>query len=241
MNKELCIAICTADQQTAALVSRLLQSWAQEICVSVEIKKQGLIFEPQTADFYAMLLVDSNGLGMDELANLQRLREKNPACGVVLLAGDDRAAIGVYQCHPNALVPKPVTYSGLSAAMERCFPCWQRGLSWLDLPLQHKRVRIPLYQLYYAEAAGRNTILHRAGGVLQVNCSLSSLEEQLPYPPFLRCQKSFLVHLGAIKRLTGGELIMCNNRVVPVARGKTQRVQAEISAYWKQRGREEDI
>ncbi len=238
MKKEIRIAVCM-DEQTADQVNRLLHTWAEEICVCIEVEPLAVASLLETMDAYALILADGNGLTSEELAVLQRLREKNHASGLILLADDDRAAIDVYPCHPNALVPKPVTYHGLDAAMERCFLYWRRGLNWLDLPLQHKRVRIPLYQLYYAEAAGRNTILYRAGGELQVNCSLSALEDQLPHPPFLRCQKSFLVHLGAIERLTGGELIMCNNRVVPVARARIRQVQEELADYRSKRAKEE--
>lgn len=116
------------------------------------------------AEGCALFLVDSAGLDRKDIRCLQMMHAKHPDCGLVLLADDDRTAIDVYPCHPNALVPKPVTYGGLDAAMERCFGYWQKGLRWLDLPAQHRRVRIPLYQLYYAEAAGRSSILYRAGG-----------------------------------------------------------------------------
>ena len=119
--------------------------------------------------------------------------------------------------------------TGYIQRLGRCngalFRLLAKGLRWLDLPAQHRRVRIPLYQLYYAEAAGRSSILYSAGGGLQVNCSLSVLEAQLQQPPFLRVQKSFVVHLGAIRRISGGELIMCNDMVISVARSKLRQVQ----------------
>ncbi len=239
MKKEVQIAVCMQEQD-AIRVQELLHIWAEEICVSIKVEIMEFALLLENVDLYSMLLIDSCGMSAAELVDLQSLREKKPSCGLILLVDDDRTAIDVYPCHPNALVPKPVTYSGLDAAMERCFLYWQRGQSWLDLPLQHKRVRIPLYQLYYAEAAGRNTILYRAGGELQVNCSLSALEEQLPHPPFLRCQKSFLIHLGAIEKVIGGELVMCNSRVVPVARTRIRQVNQELAHYRQMRGAEEE-
>ena len=241
MQKGIRFAVFAAEKQTAEQVCKLLHAWSEEICVQIAIDAgdAAVLPDAEQAARYMLLFVDSSGLNADALAQLQTLRTADPECGLVLLADDDRAAIDVYPCHPNALVPKPVTYNGLEAAMERCSSYWQRGLGWLDLPLQHRRVRLPLYQLNYAEAAGRHTILYRAGGLLQVNCSLSALEKQLPHPPFLRCQKSFLVHLGAIRRLTGGELIMCNDRVITVARSRLRQVQGELSEYRCKRGMQE--
>ncbi len=240
MEKPIRFEIWTADGQLGRQTAALLRLWAEETCLQLEA---AVVVPPRTEDApdgCAMVLVDSASLSPAVLADLQRLRAAHPACGILLLAGTERAAIDVYSCHPNALVPQPVTYGGLTAALERCFGCWQHGLRWLDLPLQHRRVRIPLYQLYYVEAAGRNSILYRAGGMLQVNCSLASMEKQLPHPPFLRCQKSFLVHLGAVRRLTGGELIMCNDRVITVARSQLRPLQEQLEDYRGQRGVEEE-
>lgn len=235
MEKMVRFAVYTNDEKTAERVAMLLRAWAEEICVDLHLMMEKGALSDLKVDGCALLLVDSAGLDRQDIMHLQVLRGEYPDCGLVLLADDDRTAIDVYQCHPNALVPKPVTYSGLDAAMERCFSCWQKGLRWLDLPAQHRRVHIPLYQLYYAEASGRSSILYRAGGVLQVNCSLSALEEQLPQPPFLRVQKSFMVHLGAVRRISGGELIMCNDRVISVARGRLRRVQEALAAYRQER------
>ena len=66
---------------------------------------------------------------------------------------------------------------------------------------------------------------------MQVNCSLSALEQMLPHPPFLRCQKSFVVHLAAVRELAGGKLIMCDGRAISVACGLLRQVQTELAVY----------
>ena len=161
MEKMVRFAVYTNDEKTAERVTMLLRAWAEEICVDIHLMMEKGALSDLKVDGCALLLVDSAGLDRQDIMHLQVLRGEYPYCGLVLLADDDRTAIDVYQCHPNALVPKPVTYSGLDAAMERCFSCWQKGLRWLDLPAQHRRVHIPLYQLYYAEASGRSSILYR--------------------------------------------------------------------------------
>ena len=85
---------------------------------------------------------------------------------------------------------------------------------------------------------GRDTILHCAGGPIRVNQSLSKLEPDLPAPPFLRCQKSFLVHPDAVEKLTGGELIMKDGQRISIARPRKQEVQKALAQWWSDRGRE---
>ena len=237
MEEKICFAFCTADTQTALRLEALLHIWAEEMCLQLTTKRLSSPFEGE-AEEYAMLLVDDGDLNGETLSQLQRLRESDLAVGVVLLTADERVAIDSYQCHPNAVIPKPLSYAGLKAAMNRCFACWSKGLQWLDLPLQHRRLRIPLYHLLYAEAAGRNAILYCIGEQVQVNCSLSALEAMLPKPPFVRCQKSFVVHLAAVRRIESGRLIMVDDRPISVTRARLRQVQEEFSAYQTVRGPE---
>lgn len=229
MDKKVYFALCTADAGLAAQLGAQLHRWAEEICLELELVDMPGV--PTKADEYAVLLVDDDGAGERAHDALQQLRADGFAGGLVLLTGDDRFAIDGYQCHPDAVVRKPLSADGLRRAVERCFAYWSQGLQWIDLPLQHRRLRVPLYRLYYAEAAGRNTILYRAGEKMQVNCSLSALEQMLPHPPFLRCQKSFVVHLAAVRELAGGKLIMCDGRAISVARGLLRQVQTELAVY----------
>jgi len=169
------------------------------------------------------------------LARLGRYRKSSPECGLVLLTDNGRLAIEVYRCHPNALIPWPPTYTDLSSAMERCFPYWFGGICWLNLPLRRQHIRIPLYRIRYAEAEKHSCVLYCEGGTLRVSCSLSEMEKQLPSPPFLRCQKSFVVNLGAVVGASGGELTMCDGQKIAIARSRMHSVQLQHSEYKLQR------
>lgn len=230
MEKKVCFAFYTTDAHIAVQIEALLTVWAEELCLRLQIKRLfSLLDRPEPS--CALLLVDDCGLNRERLLQLQRLRERRAVCGLVLITADEQVAIHSYQCHPNAMVPKPMTYAGLKAAMQRCFSCWNQALQWLDLPLQHRRLRIPLYYLLYAEAAGRNAVLYCIGEQMQVNCSLSALESMLPHPPFVRCQKSFVVHLAAVRRMENGRLIMSDDRVISVTRTRLRQVQKEWMEY----------
>ena len=115
------IAAYINDEKIAGRVKSLLHAWAQEIGVDLQLVLERGVLSALNAEGCALFLVDSAGLDHKDIRYLQVMHAKHPDCGLVLLADDDRTAIDVYPCHPNALVPKPVTYSGLDAAMERCF------------------------------------------------------------------------------------------------------------------------
>lgn len=237
INRKLRFIVYTAERRTAETLQRLLCVWAESACVHVEVVSRASLSLQE--DGCSLIFATGRSLSAARLARLRNYRKACPGCGLVLLTDDNNLAINAYQCHPDALLRGPVTYQSVETAMKRCASYWRRGVLQLELSFQRKRVCIPLYQLYYAEAAGRNVILHCTGEELKINSSMTELEKQLPCPPFLRCQKSFIVHLGIVRTIMGGELILKNGRGITIARGLAQQVQEQLKVYQIQRAGEE--
>lgn len=241
MGEQVQIVICGTQEPQSARLEALLSSWAEEACVCLCMKKQGADYlSARCCADCNLLFVDSEGMFCDAVAQIQKMRESCPKMGVILLSDNPKFVIEAYRCHPDGLIRKPLTYQKLCDVMGRCFLYWQAGIRWMDLPVNHRRLRIPLCRLHYMEAAGRNTILFHANGQILVNCSLGETEKQLITPPFVRCQKSFIVHLGAVCELVGGELVMKDNRVISIARPQIRHIQRLLDDYRKARRREQE-
>ena len=231
--------ICVANRQESEQIAAFLQAWAEENCIdihTIEAAQDSVCPLETVAGDGWILLTDSTVLQQKTLGILADIQRENENFGILLISDSQDFAIDGYQCHPDALIEKPICWEKICAALDRCFRCWKKGQQWLTLPFQHRRVRVPLGQIHYVEAVGRNSILYCTGGAIQVNCSLGILMEHLPQPPFLRCQKGFAVHLGAIQKIVGGELVMKEGQIISTARGKLRQIRESYQAYQRQRG-----
>lgn len=224
------LGICTPDGAARRRLEQLAQLWGQEMCVRLDIYASQAE-SPGDAD----LLFFEAGEGeaaVEQWAAGRRMAGHFPA--LIALAENSRQAIASYRCHPNALLQREMDYAGLAAALDRCFPMWSPGMIWLDLLYQRERVRVPLCQVQYVEAQGRNTLLQCAGGMIEVNKPLGQLAQLLPQPPFLRCQKSFLVRLSAVAQIQNGMLVLSGGQEIPVSRKQMQEVRQKVE-LWKGR------
>jgi len=230
------MAVVTPNGAVAQRTRRMLSLWAEAQCVSVRLLDwdgEGPP-EPCPAVLFLELPEEADGRSPEPAW----LKELPSACALVILSDDQRQAIRAYQWHPAARLSPDFSYDDLRRTMNRCFRFWRQGLVWLDLPCQWDRVRVPLSRVRYAESMGRDTILHCPEGPIRVNQSLSKLEPDLPAPPFLRCQKSFLVHPDAVEQMTGGELVMEDRQVISISRSRKQEVRELLARWWSDRGRE---
>ena len=231
------IAVISRDGAVAERAHRMLTLWSEAMCVRFRL----INWDGEGTGFPApcpsVLLLDLQGEDCDLSREPDWLKELPSACALVILSDDQRQAIRAYQWHPAARLAPDYSYEALCRTMDRCFRFWRQGLEWADLPCQWDRVRIPLSRIQYAESMGRDTILHCTDGEIRVNLSLSMLEPELLSPPFIRCQKSFLVHPDAVESLTGGELHMKDRQVVSISRSRKKEIQELLSRWWSDRGR----
>lgn len=222
------VGICTSD---AALFQRLagyLALWGREVCVALNIAPAADgVPAPETE----LLIFEADNGGEQIAGWVAGQRRLGRTVALIALTEDSRRAIASYLCHPNAFLHRRAGYAKLAEAMDRCFSVWRKGIRWLELPSRREWVRVPLCQVQYAEAQGRNTLLHCAGGVITVSCALGQVAEQLPQPPFFRCQRSFFVHLSAVVRLQGGELLMTDGQTISVGRSRLQELREHLKAF----------
>ena len=67
---------------------------------------------------------------------------------------------------------------------------------------------------------------------MENNQPLGKVAEQLPEPPFVRCQKSFIVHLGAVRHISGGLLQMNDGQSISISRPLLSQVREQYDSFW---------
>ena len=220
------LLLCTRDAALAERLSGQLAHWAEDACVDIALTAAGAL--PRDGEAPDLLLLDND--------TVEDVPARRPpwlsAAELVVLSRQPRQAVRACRWHAAALLPAEPSERALAEALDRCFNAWRQGMRWLDLPSKRDRIRLPLCQLQYAEACGRETNLYCAGGSMQASIPLKALEAFLPSPPFYRCQKAFIVRLSAVETLSGGQLVMRRDgRSSSVSRRQLPELRAVLEAW----------
>lgn len=91
---------------------------------------------------------------------------------------------------------------------------------------------LPIGQILYAEVFDHELQIHTADG--QTYCGrghLSALAERLSGCAFLRCHRSYLVHLPYVTGLRRYRITLSNGAVLPVSKQNYLIIHRELSAY----------
>ena len=219
--EELKILICSQNDAVCARAERYLALWRETFCVRCAAER--LDWEALPAREGAICFLDLTG------AAANGNEPQNAA--TVVIAANDAQAIESYRHHPAAFLPDGFGYAEFCEAMGKCYPFWRQHLQWLELSFHRRPVRLPLCQLRYAEADGRETVLHCDGVTMRGSAPLGKVAEQLPSPLFLRCQKSFLVNLASVREVSRGSVILADGRSIPLARARSQELTRAVAAW----------
>lgn len=140
-------------------------------------------------------------------------------CALFVCSSNSEDAIQSYAFHPTGFLQKPISMESLRNALRRCVHLWWSALERLEFLSDRVRVRIPFYDLVWAEGSRRGCLLHTLRQSIAVREALYSLEERLPKEIFVRCQRSFLVNLCHVRALTGTTLYLSDGTEIPLGRG----------------------
>ena len=146
------IAVFTADAALAGRLLRGLTHWAEAECVNAVPE---WVQEISAAEKGADLLV----FDADSLSDRMGKTDAGLWSGAVIVTGDHDRAIDAYRRHPAALLRPDFNVQQLHAVMEACFPLWQSGRRWIELPFRHRRVSFPQNRFRYAEAQRNDCVL----------------------------------------------------------------------------------
>lgn len=221
--------LCTEDEGLHRQLSRQLGWWAESVCVKVRLLSWNRRPE-RFQDVRGILFLDGDSV---DLGGLHALGQEKLA--VVLISEDSSLCARMYRHHLAGFLSRPLTAQALWRVMDRCFPFWREGMRWLEVPSQRNVTRLPLCHLLWAEADNHGCILTCHRGSLRSGVSMGKLAQELPSPPFFQCQRSFIVHLGAVEELRGGELILRGEgKVISVGRKQLAKIQNALT-LWKER------
>ena len=219
------VVICSQDAPLAERLERMLRRWACGECVAIEVVCKAAPAVP--ADSRTRLLfLDLDSAELPEGA----MQEKGKAA-LIVISRDAGRAIRSYRWHPAAFMKPDFDALRLREAMTACEGHWRQGRVCLDSPYRRRGFRLPLGQIRSVEAAAHYCLFDQKRQTVRLRFSIDELEALLPGPPFVRCHRSFLVHLDAVERMTYTTVTLRSGAALPLGRTYVKTLREALAAW----------
>lgn len=224
------IAICDDVGADRQYVSDMVKSWADYAGHTVHTdtfsSAESFLFHYAEESDYDILLLDIEMGAMDGVTMAKQLRKENDTVQIVFTTGYSDYISEGYEVAALHYLVKPVKKEKLFSVLDRAAEKLLRNERVLNFEVGGEMVRVPIYQIRYAEVFGNYVTVHAASDI-HIKMTLGELEKQLD-DRFYRVGRSAVVNLTQISRVTRTEIVLADGMKVLLPRGAYDGVNRAI-------------
>ena len=224
------IAICDDSDVDREYVTNMVKRWAESLGYLVQLDTfstaEGFLFHYEEEKDYDILLLDIEMGDMDGVTMAKHLRKENDTVQIIFITGYSDYISEGYEVAALHYLMKPVKEEKLCSVLERAIEKISRNEKVLNVKSGGEMVRVPIYQIRYAEVYGNYVTIHAASDVM-VKMTLNELENQLD-ERFYRVGRSAVVNLTKVSRVTKTEIRLNEGTTMHLPRGAYDGINRAI-------------
>lgn len=211
-------------------IQELVSAWSRSCgnCAAILefTSAENFLFREEESSTIDILLLDIEMGRLDGVSLAKKIRQKNETMQIVFITGySDYIAEG-YEVSALHYLMKPVSRDKLFSVLNRAAEKLSKNEKLLQLQTGSELVRIPIYQIRYADVTGNYVTIH-ANLDFKVKMPLGELEKELD-DRFHRVGRSAIVNLNCIQRVTRSDIFLNDGSAIPVPRGAYESVNRAI-------------
>lgn len=224
------IAICDDLESDRDYLKDLLNKWANDYSHLLNIdtfsSAESFLFHYEEAKDYDILLLDIEMGLMDGVSMAKKIRQDNDSVQIIFITGySDYIAEG-YEVNALHYLMKPVKEEKFFSVLERAIEKISKNDVVLNMDSANGMVRVPIYQIRFAEVFGNYVTIH-ANDEVVVKMTLNEVEKLLD-ERFYRVGRSVIVNLNEVSRVTKTEIKLLDGTSIHLPRGAYDGVNRAI-------------
>lgn len=224
------LAICDDSLADREYILNMVNHWAAAaghvVHTDAFASAEDFLFHYAEEKDYDLLLLDIEMGTMDGVTMAKKLRSQNDTLQIIFITGySDYIAEG-YEVAALHYLMKPVKEEKLWEVLDRAAEKLAKNEKVLHFESGGEMVRVPIYQIRYAEVSGNYVTIHALQDIT-VKMTLGELEKQLD-ERFYRAGRSVIINLTQIRRVTRTEIRLNNDTAIPLPRGAYEGVNRAI-------------
>ena len=214
------IAICDDSDVDTQYVLNMVKYWAVSaghvIHTDTFTSAENFLFHYAKESDYDILLLDIEMGAMDGVTMAKQIRKDNDTVQIVFITGYSDYIMEGYEVAALHYLMKPVSEPKLCAVLDRATEKLFKNEKVLNFEISGEMVRIPIYQIRYADVYGNYVTIHASSDVT-VKMTLGDLEKMLD-ERFYRAGRSVIINLMMVSRVTKKEIRLSDGATILLPR-----------------------
>ena len=225
------ITICDDEPGQIEYLTSLVSSWSTKnghTCVMDSFpSSEAFLFDYAENKSCDILLLDIEMGGMNGVDLAKTIRPTNDTVQIIFITGYPDFIAEGYEVSALHYLMKPVSEEKLHTVLDKAARNLAEHEKRLCITYDRKTDFVPLSQITYIEARKQYVEIHTDDEVYRMKSSLTEIEVRLD-EFFFKCQRSFIVNLRHVVRISPNLVVLKNASEVPISRGMAEKIGKEI-------------
>ena len=230
------IAVCDDEAAQREHLEMLLIKWAREKKIELAVipfpsgESFAYAWEEDTAFDLLILDIEMGKCNGMELA--RQIRQTDEQIPILFITGYEQYMSQGYEVSALHYLLKPVREEKLFEVLDRLQKN-HKPVEKLFFQGEEEPLSLPLSKVWYVEAFGHRCVIHSDVEEWVLRQNISQVEEILSkYKCFVRCHRSYLIHLQKVSMILKKEVVLDNGCRLPLSRQLAKEVnQAFVKNY----------
>lgn len=229
------VAICENEPIQAEYLQKLLVEYANmrklEIIVNRYESAEAFLFAYEDQKNVDLLILD---IQMNEMTGIDlatKLREKKENVKVIFTTGMTEYMGMGYRLEATDYLLKPINPELLFAALDRVLQSRPVEKRAIILPLKGEQMKVFEADICAVEVSGKELTIHLATESLTLKMTMQEFKNRITEMDFVPTDRSWLVHLAHIERITKTDVILDNGILAPLSRRNQRNVTEAFIQY----------
>ena len=231
------IIICEDLEEDAVSLSRSVEKYFYDIngVADISVYNNG---DALLEDFAAgkinnsdIIFLDIYMPGTDGVETAKKIRETDKNIVIVFTTTSRDHSLEGYSVYAFQYLVKPVAYPEVKTVLDKCMERFADSARFIEVISGRLKVKICLKDIIYIESFKTELHIHTADNTVKTFLRLFEIEKQLENSTFLRTQRSYIVNMRYIKKMTAAGFLLINDKLIPFRKNDKLTVKQAYMDY----------
>ena len=235
---ELYIAICDDEHQQTEYTKMLVNKWADENNIKINIKmfNSAENFKSEWGENkrFDILLLDIQMGGQNGIELAREIRQSDTKLVIIFITGFVDYMPEGYDVSALHYLIKPVKEDKLFEVLKKAKEQLNNEEQIFLVQTPDTMVKVPFDDILYIESFAHYIIIQTKTDSIETRANISEIEKSVGNK-FIRCHRSYIVGLKHISRITKTDMILDNGKMIPLSRRLYTEINLAFIEYHKGR------
>lgn len=230
-------AIVEDEKEQYEYYGKMLEAWGKERDIRLNITYAGsaeeFLFKYDRQGLFDLIFLDVCMKGMNGMELARAIRRFDRNVQIMFLTGVSEYVFEGYEIGAVRYLVKPVDESKLTDALDACKEKLEnRSEDFLTFKYLGENLKIARNEIIYMQVAGHYLQMQTASERYEWKDSLKEMLAKLDTDRFVMVNRSVVVNLEYVDKITREECILENGEAIPVSRGAYTALNDAFMRYF---------